>query len=68
MGRLIGLIAIMIVVLGALITFGVPLSWIGQLPGDFTYQWGEMTLYIPLTTAVIFSLLLSILLFIFSKR
>lgn len=68
MGRLILLIGVCLIIIGTLITLKVPLSWIGHLPGDFTLKWGETTVYIPITTAIIFSIALSVLLFIFSRK
>lgn len=68
MGRLILLIGVCLVIIGALITLKVPLDWIGHLPGDFSLKWGETTVYIPITTSVIFSIGLSVLLFIFSRK
>ncbi|MCB1107179.1 MAG: DUF2905 domain-containing protein [Chlamydiia bacterium] len=68
MGRLIILVGICLIIIGVLITLNVPLSWIGHLPGDFSLEWGKTRIYIPITTSIIFSFILSILLFLFSRR
>ncbi len=68
MMRFIGLIVFCTVALGALITFQVPMDWIGHLPGDFSLDWGEMHIFIPISTAVGFSLVLSAFLFLFARR
>ncbi len=39
---------------------GIPL---GKLPGDFHWKWGTTTLYFPLATTVILSLLLNLILY-----
>lgn len=68
MGRFIMLVGVCLVIIGALITFRVPLSWVGNLPGDFSLHWGQTQIFIPLTTAVIFSLVLSVFMFLFARR
>ena len=68
MGRLFALVFITTILLGAIITFKVPLSWIGTLPGDFTLYWEQRSYLIPLTSGAIISLFLSIFLFLFAAR
>ena len=68
MGRLIILIGVCLIIIGTLITLNIPLNWVGHLPGDFSLKWGETRIFIPLTTAIIASFVLSVLLFAFSKR
>ncbi|QVL57928.1 MAG: DUF2905 domain-containing protein [Simkaniaceae bacterium] len=68
MGRLIILIGVCLIIIGTLITLNIPLNWVGHLPGDFSLKWGETRVFIPLTTAIIASFVLSVLLFAFSKR
>lgn len=68
MGRFILLVGICLVIIGTLITLKVPMSWIGHLPGDCSYSWGNTRIYIPITTSLVFSLVVSVLLFIFARR
>lgn len=68
MGRLILLVVVCLVVIGTLFTFRVPLDWVGHLPGDFSLKWGATLVYIPVTTSLIFSFLLTVFLFMFSRR
>jgi len=68
MGRVVILIGVCLIVIGVLINIKVPLSWIGHLPGDLSFTWGATRIYIPFTTSIIFSLLLSVLIFIFTGR
>ena len=68
MGRLIILIGVCLIIIGTLITLNVPLNWFGHLPGDFSLKWGETRIYIPITTAIISSFILSVFLFGFSRR
>lgn len=39
--------------------FGLPL---GRLPGDWRWEWGQVTVYVPLATSLIVSVILTILL------
>jgi hypothetical protein len=50
---------VVLFVLGLLMKAGVPL---GRLPGDFTWQRGNSTLYLPLVTCLILSVVLSVIL------
>ena len=58
MGRFLVVLGIVLVVVGLLINFGVP---IGRLPGDITYRRGNFSFYFPLTTSIIASILLTLL-------
>ena len=42
--------------------------WIGQLPGDFTIHRGNLTIFIPLGTSMLISILLSVLAAVFVRR
>ena len=50
---------VVLIALGLLMKVGVPL---GRLPGDIVYQRGTSTLYIPLVTCLLLSVVLSIIL------
>jgi hypothetical protein len=50
---------VILIVLGLLMKAGVPL---GRLPGDLVYQRGQSTLYIPLVTCLLLSVVLSVIL------
>ena len=58
MGRFLIVVGIVLVVVGLLVNFGVP---IGRLPGDITYRRGNFSFYFPLTTSIIASILLTLL-------
>ena len=65
MGRLLILIGVVIAGIGLLITLGVP---IGRLPGDFSYRRGNFSLYFPLATSILASIILTLLLMLFGRR
>jgi predicted MFS family arabinose efflux permease len=65
MGRLLILIGVVIAGVGLLITLGVP---IGRLPGDFSYRRGNFSIYFPLATSILASIILTLLLMLFGRR
>ena len=61
-GKYILLIGVGVIVIGALIYFfHDKLHWIGRLPGDIRVEKGNFRFYFPVTTMVIFSIILTIL-------
>ena len=64
----------LLVIGGIIILIGVfvyffhdKLHWIGRLPGDIWIERKNFRLYIPITTMLIFSLILSLILYLFRK-
>ena len=67
---LIGLGLVLIVVGGLLVlssAFGSKLP-IGRLPGDVHIQRGNWSFYFPLTTSILLSIVLTLILALFSRR
>jgi hypothetical protein len=58
MGRLLLFAGIVIAVLGLLMMAGAP---IGRLPGDVAFRRGNTTVYFPLTTSILLSIILTLL-------
>jgi hypothetical protein len=65
MGRLLIVTGLILVVAGLLINVGLP---IGRLPGDFTLRRGGLTIYVPLMTSILASLVLTLLAMFFWRR
>ncbi len=65
MGKILIVLGLVIVVIGLLINFGVP---IGRLPGDFTFRRGNFSFYFPLTTSILASILLTLVMMFLSRR
>ena len=55
-----------LVVVGLLIWSG-GLSWFGRLPGDIRYERGNTRVYIPITSMLLLSVVLSVILAIVRK-
>ena len=66
MARLLIIVGISLVVLGLLFSFFGRLG-IGKLPGDLVYRRGNFTLYFPLMTSILLSLILSGILWLFRR-
>jgi hypothetical protein len=65
-GRLLIVLGAVLVVAGLLMTAFGRLG-LGKLPGDFTWRRGSFTVYLPLMTSLILSLLLSLILWLFRR-
>lgn len=68
MGKTILIMGLMLVLVGAVIMiagkFGLPF---GKLPGDITYQKKNVTIFAPIGTMLLLSLIISLILNIFSR-
>ena len=63
---------IILALLGAWILFGgrfpsLP-SWVGRLPGDVFVERKSVRIYLPITTSLLLSLILTLLFWFFSRR
>ena len=67
-GKWIILAGVLIVVAGALIYFfHDKLHWIGRLPGDIRIERENFRFYFPITTMIIFSVLLTLIINLIKK-
>lgn len=62
------LIGIVLALLGKWPGLGGGLSWFGKLPGDILVKRENFTVYVPLATSLLVSVVLSLLLYLFSRR
>jgi hypothetical protein len=67
-GKLILIAGIVMVVAGGLIMLAGRLPFVGQLPGDFEFRRGNSTIYFPLATMIILSIILTIALNLLFRR
>ncbi|MBI3078569.1 MAG: DUF2905 domain-containing protein [Deltaproteobacteria bacterium] len=68
LGKLLVLLGGLLVVLGLALQFLPRVPWLGRLPGDFFIKTDHVTIYIPLATSIVVSLLLTLLLNLFIRR
>ena len=68
MGRILVALGVALVVIGGIVMLlgrtGMPLA---RLPGDFLYRGKNTTLYFPLASSILISIVLSIVLFLIGR-
>lgn len=52
---------------GLLVQFGPSVPWLGRLPGDIRIERPGTRIYIPITTSIVISVVLSLALWLFSR-
>ena len=67
LGKLLILFGIVLSVAGALLTVAGKIPWLGKLPGDIVYKTDHMTVYFPIVTCLVISVLLSLLFYLFRR-
>ena len=65
MGRFLILAGLLIAGVGVLVSLGLPL---GRLPGDIAIRRGNFSLYFPLATSILVSLVLTLIMMFFGRR
>jgi hypothetical protein len=61
------LFVVAFLVAAGVLTFASVRFGLGRLPGDIIVDRGNVVLYLPITTSILVSLLLSLLLWLFSR-
>ena len=64
MGRTLVILGLIIAGLGLVVMAGVPL---GRLPGDIIWRRGQTTVYLPIVTCLVISVVLSLIMTIFRR-
>lgn len=74
-GKGLAILGIMFLVIGGvlmllekLVNPGSGLGWFGRLPGDFVIKRENVTIYVPLATSVLLSIIGSLLMYVMFKR
>jgi hypothetical protein len=67
LGRPLILIGAVLVLVGLFLTFGPRIPGIGRLPGDIVWRRGSTTVYFPIVTCIVLSLLLTLLFSLFRR-
>lgn len=66
-GRLLILFGGCLVIVGLLMVLAPRIPWLGRLPGDIVIKKKNFTLYFPLSTSIVVSILLTVLLNLFRR-
>jgi len=68
MGKSIIFIGIIIVIIGVVLLYSDRLPFnLGRLPGDISYKKENFSFYLPITSSIIISIVLSLLFYLFGK-
>ena len=67
-GRFLLLFGIVLVLIGGFLMLSDKTPWLGKLPGDIIIQKKNVTLYFPLATCILLSLLLTLIFWLFGRR
>lgn len=66
MGRTLIIMGVVLIIIGGVFMLGPPRA-LFRLPGDFVWRRGALRIYIPLTTTLLISILVSLLLWLFRR-
>ena len=67
LGKFLVVAGLIVAGIGVLICAGVGKGWIGRLPGDIQYTKGNFTLYFPIVTCVVISIIITFLWWLFRR-
>ena len=68
LGRLLVYVGVVLVLVGGFFILVAKVPWFGKLPGDIVYRREGLTIYVPIATMILVSLILTILLNIIWRR
>jgi len=68
MGRVLVLVGAIAILAGVVLMLAPRIPWLGRLPGDIVINRGPVTVYFPLMTSVVVSVVVTLLLWLFGRR
>jgi hypothetical protein len=68
LARVLILVGVVLALLGGLLLFVGKVPFLGRLPGDIVIRRENWSLYVPLTTSLVISIVLTVLVALFSRR
>jgi len=68
LGKMLILLGLVLALLGGLLLLAGRIPFLGRLPGDIIIRRENWSFYFPLTTSIVISILLTLLLSLFSRR
>ena len=60
-GRMLMIVGGALLLLGALLSLGARIPWLGRLPGDIVIERDNFRFYLPITTSIVISIVLSLI-------
>ncbi len=68
LGKSLILFGIVLIVIGVIFTFGGKVLWLGRFPGDIFIQKKNFTIFFPITTSILISIILSLIFILFGRK
>jgi hypothetical protein len=68
LGRMLIYVGVVAVLIGGFFILAARVPWFGKLPGDIVYRSEGLTIYVPIATMILVSLILTLLLNIVWRR
>jgi hypothetical protein len=68
LARVLILVGVVLALLGGLLLFVGKVPFLGRLPGDIVIRRENWSLYVPLTTSLLISIVVTVLVALFSRR
>jgi hypothetical protein len=68
LARTLIILGVVLIVAGLILTFAGKIPWVGRLPGDIVIHKKNVTFYFPLATSIIISVVLSLILWLISRK
>ena len=66
-GKMLILLGAVIVIVGLLLLFIEKIPFLGKLPGDMSFNWGNTRIYFPIVTCLVISVILSLIFSLFKR-
>jgi membrane protein implicated in regulation of membrane protease activity len=67
-GKLLIILGGILIIVGAVVILAGKIPWLGRLPGDIYIERRNFSFFFPLTTSILISVILSLVLYILSRR
>ncbi len=67
LGKVLVVLGVVAILVGALLWSGFGRGWLGRLPGDIHYTRGNVSFYFPVVTSILVSVVLSLVLWLLRK-
>jgi hypothetical protein len=66
LGRMLLILGGVLALVGLILTLAGNVPFLGRLPGDLSFEWGNVKVFMPLATMILISVVLTVLLNLFS--
>jgi hypothetical protein len=67
-GKILIFVGLLLAIVGFVFIYGNKVPFIGRLPGDIAIERKNYSFYFPVTTCILISIVISFILWFFSKR